>query len=178
MNTTNPPARNRRYAQAGPLVFALVVALAAAGAIWRMATSTFADPAAKVAAAATAQGQAQPTYLFNCAGNPREHPSSIVLACGDGNESINAIQWTTWGLEAAKGTALYEVNDCEPSCAEGKQLEFPVAVTLSNLYRGESSQYYRDLTVTFTENRPPWVTSSTQEFDVDNSRSANKVNSQ
>ena len=44
---------------------------------------------------------------------------------------IGEIEWDTWGAKGARGTGLYGVNLCDPSCADGKWKFAEVDVSLS-----------------------------------------------
>jgi hypothetical protein len=46
-------------------------------------------------------------------------PSSIVIACGDGNRYITGIHWTNWGKKSAKAAGVLHWDDCQPACFSG-----------------------------------------------------------
>jgi hypothetical protein len=58
---------------------------------------------------------------------PVIEPSQIMLACGDGNAYITAINWSSWTSTSASGTGTYVQNDCSPNCAAGTFLRYPGA---------------------------------------------------
>lgn len=70
-------------------------------------------------------------YLPATCSGPRYRPRHVIIACGDANLQLAALQWKGWnGRNAtARGTAL--MNDCVPYCAAGHFRRFPVAVTAS-----------------------------------------------
>lgn len=41
------------------------------------------------------------------------------------------LEWDSWGSKGAKGTGLYGVNLCDPTCAEGKWKFADVNVSLT-----------------------------------------------
>ncbi len=89
------------------------------------------------------------TYLAECVDDSLvQRPRSYVLACGDGNQSLDALVWSNWGSPRATATGKVVVNNCEPSCADGKMISYPVKVVASKLIQGEASATYRVLTVT------------------------------
>ncbi len=89
------------------------------------------------------------TYLAECVDDSLvQRPRSYVLACGDGNQSLDGLVWSNWGSPRATATGKVVVNNCDPSCADGKTISYPVRVVASKLIRGEASATYRVLTVT------------------------------
>jgi hypothetical protein len=63
----------------------------------------------------------------------RVRPTSIVVACGDGNFSIDRLKWSSWGTRTAVGRGTAHLNDCTPNCVSGHFHTFPVAVRLSKV---------------------------------------------
>ena len=72
-------------------------------------------------------------------------PESITLTCADGGELIHSIVWANWTSKSASGAGVYSINLCEPNCAEGKRLEEPVEVVLSNPEQISKKFVYRTL---------------------------------
>ena len=70
----------------------------------------------------------------NCAsGSPQvARPTSIYVGCATGDDSLTNITWTLWTTSSATGTATYNVNQCEPDCADGVTTSSSVSVVLSN----------------------------------------------
>ena len=71
---------------------------------------------------------------------PVQRPEQIMLTCADGGMIVTDIKWQTWNTEEAIGSGTYSQNMCEPSCAEGKRVEVPVRLRLSELleYKGRN----------------------------------------
>ena len=59
-------------------------------------------------------------------------PKAMVLACGDGNLSLEGLTWHGWGTETATATGNARANDCDPYCAAGTFRTYPVSVTASD----------------------------------------------
>jgi hypothetical protein len=78
---------------------------------------------------ANAGGSSQ-TALNTC-GFSEYKPKRIFLACGDGGEGIHSIKWIFWTSNTATGKGTYFINNCVPSCADGKYLEKPVQLFAS-----------------------------------------------
>jgi hypothetical protein len=71
---------------------------------------------------------------------PVQRPEQIMLTCADGGMIVTEIKWQRWNTEEAIGSGTYSQNMCEPSCAEGKRVEVPVRLRLSELleYKGRN----------------------------------------
>ena len=92
--------------------------------------------------------------LPDCAGKPVVRPSSIVLACGDGNFQANHLRWTGWGesFAAAQGTA--SVNDCKPYCAAGHFHLYPVMLIAKGRQTCSGRSAYSSVTYAFPAAAP------------------------
>jgi hypothetical protein len=78
--------------------------------------------------------QSTPTVLAACdqyQGPAAVEPSSIVLACGDGNASLTNLHWSSWTANGAVGSGDFTHNLCEPNCADGTFASDPTQVRLS-----------------------------------------------
>jgi hypothetical protein len=73
------------------------------------------------AAAALPASAAARTYMPDCQSKLRFQPRTVTVFCADGGMVVRKIDWTSWGDDAARGDSRRAwVNDCEPSCAEGR----------------------------------------------------------
>ena len=98
---------------------------------------------------------AQVTYLWDCLGeDPMQQPETYVLTCADGNAGLESLSWSAWGEAVAHAQGEFVTNSCEPSCAEGELVRFPVTVRAEGLRRMEASQVYGAVTVHFVDARP------------------------
>ena len=87
--------------------------------------------AAVVPAPADANGTrsaAGRTALISCEHVATFRPSSYVLACGDGNASLERLRWSAWTKARAAARGVYHVNDCVPYCAAGHFHDYPATV--------------------------------------------------
>lgn len=92
-------------------------------------------------------------------------PSSIVLACGDGNAQVVDLNWSSWGPADARATGDYAVNDCNPNCVGGRIHTYPATITLGDVKTEGETRYFTTLTVQ-PEGQSPFDTPSRQ-FPVD-----------
>jgi hypothetical protein len=71
-----------------------------------------------------------PGVLAECtipSDTPQPRPSSIVLACADGNAYLANLIWSSWTATSAIGSGTYVYNDCTPDCAGGTFVTVPGA---------------------------------------------------
>lgn len=80
----------------------------------------------------------------------RFKPRSIVLACADGNASVQRLVWTSWGASAAHGHGVYVVNTCSPSCVQGHFVSYKMDITLSQpVLAANRTRYFTRIGLTF-----------------------------
>lgn len=79
-------------------------------------------------------------YIFDCETVDRK-TSSLTTYCADFGVAVWKIKWSKWEASGAEGTGIFMANDCDPNCAEGKFLEVPVTVYLSDLST-DSKHYF------------------------------------
>ena len=98
---------------------------------------------------------------------PTQKPEAITFTCADGNMYVDQILWSEWNQTGARGTGTYNVNDCEPDCADGTMLRGPVDITLSNPTEYKGKFYLRTLVINSADGKNlPKMTSDTYEWDV------------
>jgi hypothetical protein len=149
------------------LVTALFVLIAATGCSSgpqqpaALATSSAAGvPAASNPTATTARSApVQPMLVIvDCSRKPQVRPTEYVIECADANDQLTGMHWTTWGPGNAVGTGLESLNDCTPSCADGRPQSYAVSVVLSKLvaWSGHpNTPRFATLTRRYTGARPP-----------------------
>jgi hypothetical protein len=72
-------------------------------------------------------------WTYNCE-LPVQQPEETMLTCADGGMIVTDIKWQTWNSKEAIGSGTYSQNMCEPSCAEGKRVDVPARLKLSELF--------------------------------------------
>jgi hypothetical protein len=128
-------------------------------------------PAVLVLAVLTSCGSAEPVgaslvYTWDCE-YPEQKPEALTLTCGDGNMYLDQIQWESWSVDGAEGTGRYNVNDCDPNCADGNFLRTDVKFTLTSLTEFEGAYYLRNLEIeTLSGENLPDSNSSFFQWDV------------
>lgn len=108
--------------------------------------------AAVVAAPVKANGApaaAGRTALISCERVATFRPSSYVLACGDGNASLERLRWSAWTKARAAARGVYHVNDCVPYCAAGHFHDYPVNVVFDHPVSSSLGIAFDRVVVTF-----------------------------
>jgi hypothetical protein len=59
-------------------------------------------------------------------------PNQITTS-GDGSAYVDKITWSSWGGSEETGAGTLELNNCNPSCAQGTYTGYPATVTLDGL---------------------------------------------
>jgi len=80
----------------------------------------------------------------NCGlGSPELRPSSLYVACADGNAEAVHLRWKTWGPHSALAVGTFTWNTCVPYCAASRKwdsvaarftLEMPVKTSAGWLF--------------------------------------------
>jgi hypothetical protein len=60
---------------------------------------------------------------------------------------VTDIKWQTWNTKEAIGSGTYSQNMCEPNCAEGKRVEVPVRLRLSELFEYKGRNVLKNLDI-------------------------------
>jgi hypothetical protein len=107
-----------------------------------------------VALAASGSTSGKP-FAINC-NNLQFKPKRIVIACGDAGIWLGKLKWSSWNGASAKGSGIYNQNDCTPDCASGKIKSYPVKVTLSKVKTcpGQTQRAFKQAALTYTGTRP------------------------
>jgi hypothetical protein len=59
-------------------------------------------------------------------------PALIFIGCATSADYLSHLVWNNWTVTSATATAVHNVDDCRPNCAQGTYSHFPVRVTLSD----------------------------------------------
>lgn len=98
-----------------------------------------------------------PFVLWQCDTNkPLVTPADYRLSCGDGGNGLSGVHWANWTPAGAAGAGTEYLNDCVPSCAEGKIIDYPVDIALTGSYLAEQGKpfSYAKITLTYLGARP------------------------
>jgi hypothetical protein len=145
-----------RFTHARVLAAAGLLALAGAASTAVMAAGpASATPSQVVAVGCDGRGQVRPAGFDN-------------FGCMPSQELLTGLHWTSW-RSAAFGHGTLKVNDCTPTCAQGKFIKYPV---LTVLWRARpwpqhaGRAYFSRLTWIFTGKRPARHDRAAQTFTL------------
>lgn len=94
--------------------------------------------------------------ITNCS-TAVSRPKQVTLTCADANTRLNKLVWSSYGGATAKAKGTFETNTCEPNCAAGKTVKYPVAVTAGaqrSCPKPKGLRVYNKLTLQFTGKSP------------------------
>lgn len=73
------------------------------------------------------------TVALDCGSDPERMPSTIIIACGDGNGQFQNIRWTSWLDGRAEATADKVWVECIPACYNGTRRSKPARIVLHDV---------------------------------------------
>jgi len=98
------------------------------------------------------------TIVVNCSSKRQTRPATFILTCADANDVLTGLHWVNWQSEAF-ATGTERINDCTPSCVQGKFISYPALVTLwrpEPLPGHPGVRYFTRITRIYTgRQRPP-----------------------
>jgi hypothetical protein len=124
-----------------------------AGGLMAAAAASAVVLAGPASAAPSGSGQ---VVLVNCHGAGQVRPPGYDIGCMPSQELVTGLTWTSWRSVAFGGGTL-EVNDCTPTCAQGKYVKYPILVVLWRAQpwpKHAGRDYFSRLTWIFTAQRP------------------------
>jgi hypothetical protein len=107
---------------------------------------------------------AVPGVLARCTqygAGPVVRPSSIVLACGDGNASLTGLSWSSWTATTAAATGWFTHNTCTPNCAQGSFVSTPATVRLGYPVETGAGREFGMVSFTYADASAPGGTRTT-----------------
>ena len=90
--------------------------------------------------------EAKKIYTFTCE-FPTRKPDVFTTACADFGEMVREITWEEWNIVRPTGEAIYSLNDCRPSCAEGTRSEIPIRVWLEDVTSDGEFYFFNTLKI-------------------------------
>ena len=106
-------------------------------------------------------------YVVNCV-TFEEKPVELVLYCADAGQILNEISWSSWTPTEATGAGTSTANDCEPSCAEGKDVISAVEIKLTKPVTSESGKrVFSNIEIQYDKVQPSGVMDEVLELPTD-----------
>jgi hypothetical protein len=69
------------------------------------------------------------TIVVDCRNRQQTRPATFILTCADANDYLTGLHWVSWPSEAF-ATGTERVNNCTPTCVQGKFISYPALVAL------------------------------------------------
>ena len=107
-----------------------------------------------IAAFSMSASAATPLKITNC-NKAASRPKLLTLTCGDGNTALKGMSWSSFGGATAAGKGTFVTNTCEPNCAEGKNVSYPVSVKATGSKKCKGATVYAKLSLTYTGPKKP-----------------------
>ncbi len=110
---------------------------------------------ATVLSVVPASAGSSPVVMVNCAGQGQVRPGGYDVGC-TANELLGTLQWQTW-RGTAYGNGVLKVDDCTPTCAQGKYIDYRVLTVLwrpMSWAKHPGHRYFTRMTWIFTSKRP------------------------
>lgn len=92
--------------------------------------------------------------------NPEVKPGEIIYS-GDGSQFFASrgkrpgnLHWTVWNATEGRGTGAQWIDNCDPSCANGKFTLYPITLKVSAPKQESKYFIFTRLTVTYTGKKP------------------------
>jgi len=106
-------------------------------------------------------------YVVNCV-TFEEKPVELVLYCADAGQILNEITWSSWTPTGAIGAGTSTANDCEPSCAEGKDVISAVEIKLTKPVTSESGKrVFSNIEIQYDKVQPSGVMDEVLDLPTD-----------
>ena len=106
-------------------------------------------------------------YVVNCV-TFEEKPVELVLYCADAGQILNEITWSSWTPTEAIGAGTSTANDCEPSCAEGKDVISAVQIKLTKPITSESGKrVFSNIEIQYDKVQPSGVMDEVLDLPTD-----------
>lgn len=152
------PASSSAPASSAPASSASPAPASSAPASPVPASSAPASPVPASSAPAAGSSGASGPVVYDCtnpSARPGTRPSSITLSCGDGSDGLQDLTWSAWGSATATATGDFYENTCVPNCAEGKNEDYQVKVTLSKVKVVSGTSYFTQASLRWLDGKPP-----------------------
>ena len=106
-------------------------------------------------------------YVVNCV-TFEEKPVELVLYCADAGQILNEITWSSWTSTEATGAGTSTANDCEPTCAEGKDVISAVEIKLTKPVTSESGKrVFSNIEIQYDKVQPSGVMDEVLDLPTD-----------
>ena len=81
-------------------------------------------------------------------------PQEVLLTCGNQGIYASDLTWSDWGQAQATADGIASVLRCDPSCVEGKRIEYPVRLIADRIRDCSGKNQYTRVGYEFREDSP------------------------
>ena len=112
-------------------------------------------PLATTSCGSTTRSPTKTQVELPCVGDSLAYrPGSLLLACGDGNLSVEDIRWSAWEGNFAAGIGTVLANLCQPDCARGRTSPFTAHLVLTGLRTMHGRNVFTSLVIDYGSRAP------------------------
>lgn len=118
------------------------------------------QPSARSAATATATSSASvspnvQTGFSDCGfKKPVAKPQSMTMTCADGGTVVSDVDWRIWDANSALGAGTVTSNDCDPSCADGTNIEYAAMILMDQVESNGAGPQFTRAVLVFGDETP------------------------
>jgi len=105
--------------------------------------------------------------VITCDDEAVAEPITFRLLCGNGLYALDQLTWTDWGAAQAHATGVYMEKDCDPNCADGTVISYPIEVEADSTSQQDAATVYGAITLRFPGAKPDWVTGDVAHYTLD-----------
>jgi len=91
-------------------------------------------------------------FVLDLTDHATVRPATVDVAS---NGTLEDMQWSTWGTAVASGHGTEAIRDCNPSCAAGQTVSYPVTVSLSHPTSCFGAHFYAASSIVAETSRGP-----------------------
>ena len=81
-------------------------------------------------------------------------PQEVLLTCGNQGIYASNLTWSDWGQVKATADGIASVLRCDPSCVEGRRIEYPVRLTADRIRDCSGKDQYTRISYVYPEDSP------------------------
>ncbi|MGB3763308.1 MAG: hypothetical protein WA966_08795 [Ornithinimicrobium sp.] len=117
--------------------------------------------------AATLSEDAAATGYSDCGVKvPVAGPESMTMTCADGGLGVTQIDWRSWESAMALGTGTVTANNCDPSCAEGAELDYPATILMDGVVANGAGPQFTRAVIIYADRTPNYDGRDVDSFNL------------
>jgi hypothetical protein len=93
------------------------------------------------------------TVVADC-GTTAYEPQRIDVTCTNSSVVATEIRWSGWSSTRATGTAVVELNRCQPTCSASSAVPYPASITLTDPVMSAGGARFSQAQITWSGSLP------------------------